>query len=73
MKIVKRSIRIARHNTSLTLETEFWDELKRIAKSRKFSLNQLVAKIDRERSGNLSSALRLYVLNDLKSALRRSE
>jgi predicted DNA-binding ribbon-helix-helix protein len=69
----KRSIRIARHNTSLSLEAEFWDELKHLAKAQKLSLNQLVAKIDKERSGNLSSALRLYVLRELKSALRRAE
>ena len=73
MKIIKRSIRIARHNTSLSLEAEFWAELKRLAKAQKLSLNQLVAKIDKERSGNLSSALRLYVLRELKSALRHSE
>ena len=69
----KRSIRIVRHNTSLSLEAEFWDELKRLAKAQKISLNQLVAKIDKNRAGNLSSALRLYVLSELKSALRRAE
>jgi predicted DNA-binding ribbon-helix-helix protein len=73
MKIIKRSIRIARHNTSLSLEAEFWDELKRLAKAQKLSLNELVAKIDKSRTGNLSSALRLYVLHELKSALRRAE
>jgi predicted DNA-binding ribbon-helix-helix protein len=62
----KRSIRVARHNTSLSLEPEFWDELKRLAKMQKLSLNQLATKIDKERSGNLSSALRLYVLKKLK-------
>ena len=56
MKIVKRSIRIARHNTSFSLEAEFWDELKRIARAEKLSLNRLVAKIDKQRGGNLSSA-----------------
>jgi predicted DNA-binding ribbon-helix-helix protein len=65
-KLHKRSVRIARHNTSISLEVEFWDELKRIAKTEKLSLNQLVAKIDKSRAGNLSSALRLYVLKDLK-------
>lgn len=67
-KLQKRSVRIARHNTSISLEAEFWDELKRIAKTEKFSLNQLVAKIDSGRIGNLSSALRLYVLKNLKQA-----
>lgn len=71
MKTLKRSVRIARHSTSLSLEAEFWDELKRLAGARKLSLNQLVTKIDKDRAGNLSSALRLYVLHELKSALRR--
>jgi len=69
----KRSIRISRHNTSLSLEAEFWDELKRLAKAQRLSLNQLVTKIDKERRGNLSSALRLYVLRELKSDLWRTE
>ena len=73
MGLKKRSIRIARHNTSLSLEAEFWDELKRFARVQKLSLNQLVTKIDKERAGNLSSALRLYVLRELKSALRLSK
>ena len=64
--IEKRSIRIARHATSITLEKEFWDELKALATRRKLSLNQLVGDIDQTRRGNLSSALRLYVLQELK-------
>ena len=70
---MKRSIRIARHNTSISLEPEFWAELKRIAAAEKMSLNQLVAKVDTGRSGNLSSALRVFVLREMKSALRRAE
>ncbi len=67
VNVVKRSVRIAKHNTSISLEAEFWVELKRIARAEKLSLNQLVAKIDKTRSGNLSSALRLYVLKELKN------
>jgi predicted DNA-binding ribbon-helix-helix protein len=63
----KRSVRIAKHNTSISLEPEFWAELKRIAAAEKISLNQLVARIDKERSGNLSSALRVFVLKELKA------
>jgi predicted DNA-binding ribbon-helix-helix protein len=62
----KRSIRIAGHNTSISLEPEFWAELKRIALREKISLNKLVARIDTGRSGNLSSALRVFVLKELK-------
>jgi len=63
----KRSVRIKGHNTSLTLEAEFWDELKRLARAQGVSLNKLVARIDAARAGNLSSALRLYVLHEVKA------
>jgi predicted DNA-binding ribbon-helix-helix protein len=62
----KRSIRIARHNTSISLEPEFWAELKRLAAEQKISLNKLVGQVDAARKGNLSSALRVYVLKRLK-------
>lgn len=62
----KQSVRIARHSTSISLEPEFWAELRRIAAAEKISLNQLVAQIDAKRSGNLSSALRVFVLKELK-------
>ncbi|MDR3423684.1 MAG: ribbon-helix-helix domain-containing protein [Alphaproteobacteria bacterium] len=63
---MKRSIRIAQHNTSISLEPEFWDALKAIATRDNISLNALVAHVDAARSGNLSSALRLYVLKRIK-------
>lgn len=62
----KRSIRIAGHSTSISLEPEFWAELKRVAEMDGCSLNHLVAQIDRARSGNLSSALRVFVVRRLK-------
>ncbi|HXP98310.1 MAG TPA: ribbon-helix-helix domain-containing protein [Telmatospirillum sp.] len=65
----KRSVVIAGHATSISLEEEFWDALKIIAERRGLSLNGLVAVIDGERTGNLSSALRLHVLKDLQAAL----
>lgn len=71
--IRKRSVVIAGHATSISLEAEFWDALKIIAEDRGLSLNALVAAIDSERSGNLSSALRLLVLKDLQAALRQKE
>ena len=64
--MVKRSVRIAGHRTSLSLEAEFWEELKAIAAARGCSLNHLVAETDAARTGNLSSALRLLVLAELK-------
>jgi len=63
---MKRSIRIAKHNTSISLEPEFWDALKAIAGHEGVSLTQIVARVDASRKGNLSSALRLYVLKKLR-------
>lgn len=65
--IVKRSVAIAGHRTSVSLEEPFWDELKRIASERGLSLNGLIAEIDAKRARtNLSSAIRLEILADLK-------
>lgn len=58
---------ISGHATSVSLEEAFWCELKHIARREGRSLNSLVTDIDNRRSGNLSSALRLYVLDHLKS------
>jgi predicted DNA-binding ribbon-helix-helix protein len=61
--VIKRSIVIAGHKTSVSLEDAFWKALKEIACSREMTLSHLVAGIDRERQhGNLSSAIRLFVL-----------
>jgi predicted DNA-binding ribbon-helix-helix protein len=60
--VVKRSVRIAGHATSVSLEREFWQALALIARRRQVSLAALVAAIDAERAGSLSSAIRLYVL-----------
>lgn len=61
--IVKRSIVVAGHKTSVSLEDEFWIGLKEIAGGRQSTMSDLVAIIDAERQhGNLSSAVRLFVL-----------
>lgn len=62
----KRSIRIAGHPTSVSLEPAFWEELRRIADRRELSLAALITEIDAGRATNLSSALRLFVLGDLR-------
>ena len=59
--IAKRSLVIDGHRTSVSLEDAFWRRLRAIAKERGVSLNRLVAEIDRDRDGNLSSAIRLFV------------
>jgi predicted DNA-binding ribbon-helix-helix protein len=62
--VVKRSIVIAGHKTSVSLEDAFWKGLKEIAGGRDMTLSELVATIDTERRhGNLSSAIRLFVLD----------
>ena len=65
--LAKRSVTIAGHRTSVSLEAPFWDALKEIAGARGMSLNLLIEEIDGNRSGNLSSALRVHVLEMLKS------
>lgn len=64
---VKRSVRIAGHSTSVSLEPEFWEALKAIAAARGVSLNAVVAEVDGQRSTNLSSALRVHVLKTLSA------
>ena len=64
MAISKRSVKIAGHATSVSLEEEFWTELQKIAAQKDVSLNTLIAEIDAQRGGNnLSSTIRVYVLN----------
>ena len=62
----KRSVSIRGHRTSLSLEDGFWEELARIAQLRDTSVASLIAEIDNSRSGGLSSAVRLFVLDTLK-------
>jgi predicted DNA-binding ribbon-helix-helix protein len=62
----KRSVNIAGHASSITLEDEFWDTLKTLATAQQKSVNQLITEIDATKSGNLSSALRVYVLRSLR-------
>ncbi len=62
--VVKRSIVIAGHKTSVSLEDAFWKGLKEIAGERDVTLSDLVSTIDSDRRhGNLSSAIRLFVLD----------
>jgi len=63
--IRKHSIVIAGHQTSITLEHIFWNQLKRIARKRNISLSTLICEIDAKRDSNLSSAIRVYVVKIL--------
>jgi predicted DNA-binding ribbon-helix-helix protein len=66
---IKRSVSIAGHRTSISLERPFWDALKEIACSEDVSVNELVRRIDetRDGDGNLSGAVRVYVLAHFKN------
>ncbi|MBU0859157.1 MAG: ribbon-helix-helix domain-containing protein [Alphaproteobacteria bacterium] len=66
----KRSVKIAGHSTSVSLEDEFWTALQALAVAEDSSLKALITRIDDNRKGeNLSSALRLYVLRHLQAQL----
>jgi predicted DNA-binding ribbon-helix-helix protein len=68
--VVKRSIIIAGHKTSVSLEDAFWKGLKEIASSRVSTLSEMVEAIDSERAhGNLSSAIRLFVLDHYRNLI----
>jgi predicted DNA-binding ribbon-helix-helix protein len=66
--VIKRSIMINRHKTSISLEDDFWNALQEISAAQGIQPSQLVAIIDQPREHtNLSSAIRLYVLNYYRS------
>lgn len=66
--VVKRSIVVAGHKTSVSLEEAFWNGMKEIASARTLTLSELVGEIDGGRQqGNLSSAIRLFVLDYFRS------
>ena len=66
--ISKRSVVIGGHKTSVSLEDAFWSDLKQIAHTEEATLSELIAKIDESRQrGNLSSAIRLYVLEHIRT------
>jgi predicted DNA-binding ribbon-helix-helix protein len=68
--VVKRSIVVAGHKTSVSLEDAFWQCLKDIAHNQKMTLSDLVATIDTDRhQGNLSSAIRLFVLDHYRAQI----
>jgi predicted DNA-binding ribbon-helix-helix protein len=75
--VLKRSISFDGRKTSVSLEDEFWTALKDMAAARRMAVNELIAEIDRDRQrGNLSSCLRIFVLNDVRvrcDAARRAQ
>jgi predicted DNA-binding ribbon-helix-helix protein len=68
--VVKHSIVIAGHKTSISLEDEFWNGLKQVGKAQKTTLSELVAGIKSQPGrGNLSSAIRIFVLDHFRAQL----
>ncbi|NQV21446.1 MAG: ribbon-helix-helix domain-containing protein [Rhodospirillales bacterium] len=60
--MLKRSVVVAGHRTSVSLENVFWDALLEAASERNVSINDLVTEIDRDRTRSLSGAIRMFVL-----------
>jgi len=72
--ISKRSIIVAGHKTSVSLEDDYWNALKQLAAERDLTLSELVGAIDADRRhGNLSSAIRLFVLGTYRDPLSRRD
>jgi predicted DNA-binding ribbon-helix-helix protein len=67
--VVKRSIVVGGHKTSVSLEAAFWNSMKEISRVRSMTLSELVGEIDVARQqGNLSSAIRLFVLDHFRNS-----
>ena len=63
----KYSVTIAGHRTSISLEEEYWLSVKKIAREKDIPISALISRIDKKKTKNLSSALRIYVLKNLKT------
>ena len=71
--IIKRSIVIDGHKTSVSLEDQFWNSLKEIARAQGATVSKVIAKVDDTRQqANLSSALRLFVLDQVQANAQRA-
>jgi predicted DNA-binding ribbon-helix-helix protein len=70
--IVKRSVVVANHKTSISLEDGFWEGLKEIARARNLTLSSVISGVDTDRrGGNLSSTLRVFILDHYKAEASR--
>ena len=70
--VIKRSVSIAGHSTSVSLEEAFWEALREIARQRNLSVQALIGEIDSKRAGqNLSSAVRVFVLDTVRTGANR--
>lgn len=67
--LIKKSITLKRHRTSLSLEKEFWEALDLIAKNKNCSLQELISQIDIKRRSSLASSTRVYILENLRKII----
>ena len=65
--LIKKSITIKKHRTSLLLEKEFWDALEIISKEKETSIEGLISKIDNARVSSLASSTRVFILQYFKN------
>lgn len=71
--VKKRSVVVGGHRTSISLEQAFWEALQVVASNQGKTINQMVSDIDAARSGNLSSAIRVFILDQAKEGLLQPE
>ena len=60
--LIKKSITLKKHRTSLSLEIEFWEALHKIAESKQLSIEKLICEIDINRKSSLASSTRVFIL-----------
>ena len=66
-ELLRRSFRIAGHQTSLSMERAFWDEFRRLAQADGRSMTDLIAEIDAQRTAGLSRSVRVYILKRMQT------
>ena len=64
--LIKKSITLKKHRTSLSLETEFWEALNKISENEKSSIQSLISEIDINRKSSLASSIRVFILQYYK-------
>ena len=64
--LIKKSITLKKHRTSLSLEIEFWEALYKIAENEKISIQSLISEIDINRKSSLASSTRVFILQYYK-------
>ena len=67
--LLRRTVTVSGHRTSVALEPVFWAEVSEIARRRRTSLGALISEIDEVRGGNLSSAIRVFVVKSLRAEI----